>query len=116
MLNLLEHKNDSPPAVARRELRRALYGPASVYARTPTPEAVASLSRADMRAFVEAWERPDGAVLGLSGDFEPGEMIQVGGGEWQVAGGGCKGRRGGRGRWQVACVAVVCWGWVCECV
>lgn len=65
--------------MARRELRKALYGPDSLYARTPTPAGVASISTADLAAFVSTWERPDAAVLGISGDFDSEGMMQVGG-------------------------------------
>jgi zinc protease len=88
VLNQLEHQDDSPPAVAMREMRRALYGAGSIYARTPTAAGVASISREDMQRFVQAWERPDGAVLGISGDFEPEAMMQAGPGAAAAAGEG----------------------------
>ncbi|KAG2498991.1 hypothetical protein HYH03_003177 [Edaphochlamys debaryana] len=77
ILNALEHQNDSPGAIARRKMNKLLYGPDSVYARTPTPESVNAITREDLRAYVERWERPDAAVLGVVGAFEPKAMLAV---------------------------------------
>ncbi len=66
--NLLEHLNDSPSAVPRRQLARLLYGRDSVFARVPTPAQIAALTRADAAAHLAAWQRPDLAVLGVAGE------------------------------------------------
>lgn len=68
VLNILEHLYDSPGAVPRRLLARQLYGRDSVFARTPSPDQVAGISRADVAAHLAAWQRPDAAVLGIAGE------------------------------------------------
>ncbi|GLC43089.1 hypothetical protein PLESTB_000864300 [Pleodorina starrii] len=77
ILNALDHQNDSPSAIARRKITKLLYGPDSIYARSPTRPGISSISPADLRAYAAAWERPDAAVLGLLGPFEPREMLAL---------------------------------------
>ncbi|EFJ50946.1 hypothetical protein VOLCADRAFT_103741 [Volvox carteri f. nagariensis] len=77
ILNALEHQNDSPAAIGRRKITKLLYGPDSIYARTPTKAGVSSISPDDLRAYVARWERPDAAVLGVVGAFEPREMLAL---------------------------------------
>ncbi|GIL98502.1 hypothetical protein Vretimale_3837 [Volvox reticuliferus] len=75
VLNALEHQNDSPAAIGRRKITKLLYGADSIYARTPTQEGVSSISPNDLRSYIARWERPDGAVLGVVGAFEPRKML-----------------------------------------
>ena len=35
LLNVLEHRNDNATSIPKRELNKLIYGPESVYARTP---------------------------------------------------------------------------------
>ena len=39
-----------------------------------TPRQIKGISAEDVRAFLSTWERPDGAVLGIVGDFEPRQV------------------------------------------
>ncbi|KAF8071282.1 zinc protease-like protein [Scenedesmus sp. PABB004] len=73
--NVIRHRDDSAAGVARRELAKLIYGADSIYARTPTLRGVAGLTRDDVAAHIAAWQRPDAAVLGLVGDFDPEEMM-----------------------------------------
>lgn len=41
---------------------------------SPRPLQIQSITVDDMRAFLATWERPDSAVLGLVGDFEPRQV------------------------------------------
>ncbi|KAL4448464.1 hypothetical protein ABPG75_005683 [Micractinium tetrahymenae] len=77
VLNALEHRNDNPSAIPSRELAKLIYGPGSVYARDPTPQQISSITADDVRGFLAKWERPDAAVLGIVGDFDPGQMQQL---------------------------------------
>ncbi|GBF98119.1 peptidase M16 [Raphidocelis subcapitata] len=74
VLESLSHRDDVASSVARRELRKIMLGPDSLWARTPTPAGVASITDADLRAWWAEWERPDAAVLAVVGDFEADEM------------------------------------------
>jgi hypothetical protein len=38
---------------------------------------VASLTPADLAAHIAAWQRPDGAILGLVGDFSSKDMMKT---------------------------------------
>eukprot|EP00882_Tetradesmus_deserticola_P023743 GHRQ01025853.1.p1 GENE.GHRQ01025853.1~~GHRQ01025853.1.p1 ORF type:complete len:298 (+),score=135.34 GHRQ01025853.1:189-1082(+) len=75
--NIISHRDDDASSVARRELYKLLYGQDSIYARTPTLSGVASLTPADLAAHIAAWQRPDGAVLGLVGDFSSSDMMNT---------------------------------------
>ncbi|GLI58631.1 hypothetical protein VaNZ11_000366 [Volvox africanus] len=77
VLNALEHQNDSPAAIGRRKITKLLYGAESIYARTPTQEGLSSISPEDLRSYISRWERPDGAVLGVVGAFEPRKMLAL---------------------------------------
>ena len=67
VLNVIDHLWDNPAAIPKRQLGRLLYGADSVFARTPRPEQVQALSRADISAHLARWQRPDNAVLGIAG-------------------------------------------------
>lgn len=69
VLNILEHMYDNPGAAPRRLLARLLYGRDSVFARTPTPDQVKAINRADISRHLATWQRPDNAVLGIAGSF-----------------------------------------------
>ncbi|WIA12269.1 hypothetical protein OEZ85_012331 [Tetradesmus obliquus] len=75
--NIISHRDDNASGVARRELYKLLYGQDSIYARTPTLSGVASLTPADLAAHIAAWQRPDGAILGLVGDFSSSDMMST---------------------------------------
>jgi zinc protease len=47
-----------------------VYGPDSIYARTPRRSSVAGLAQRDVASWLAAWQRPDSALLGLVGDFQ----------------------------------------------
>jgi zinc protease len=84
----LAHSDDDAGSVARRRLLELLYGPASVFARHPTAETAGSVTSEDVRAFARRWQRPDAAVLGVVGDFDPRAMralVEEAFGEWRPA-------------------------------
>ena len=71
----IRRQNDNPQSIAFREFRRALFddGPRG---RVPTLETVSSISREDMVAFHKKYFYPKNIILGVSGDFERGAIIQ----------------------------------------
>lgn len=40
----------------------------------PTAPQIQSITVEDMRQFLQCWERPDSAVLGIVGDFQPAQV------------------------------------------
>lgn len=68
ILNVLQHKDDDPKGIPRRELSKLIYGKDSVFARSPTPDQVKGISRSDLEAFIRKWERPNGAIMGVLGE------------------------------------------------
>ncbi|KAI3426252.1 hypothetical protein D9Q98_008627 [Chlorella vulgaris] len=74
VLNALEHRFDNPSNIPARELAKLIYGRDSVFARDPTPQQIAGITRQDLQGFLTTWERPDAAVLGICGDFDSLQM------------------------------------------
>jgi len=76
-LNSLEHKNDNAGGIPAREVSKLVYGKDSPYAREPTIAQVSSITADDTKNWLATWERPDTAVLGLVGDFDPVKMAKL---------------------------------------
>ena len=68
---MITHRNDSTGVIPPRELKKLVYGPDSVFARSPTAAQVASMTHADVVEFLQKWERPDNAVFGMAGALSP---------------------------------------------
>jgi zinc protease len=77
LLTALDHRNDQTSGIPRRELAKILYGKDSVFAREPSPAQVQDMTRADLVSYWSQWERPDGAILGLCGDFDTPQMADL---------------------------------------
>ncbi|KAG1669591.1 hypothetical protein FOA52_006364 [Chlamydomonas sp. UWO 241] len=77
VVSMIDHQNDNPSAIANRLLLRQMYGPDSVYARQATKKGVASIGVEDLQSFAATWQRPETAVLGLVGDFEPRAAMTI---------------------------------------
>ena len=82
----------SPNALAARVTPRLIYGPNSPYAKAVgggDPRAVASLTPADLRAFQQAWLRPDKAKIFIVSDRPLSElkpMLEQRFGNWRATG------------------------------
>jgi zinc protease len=76
MFERLRRQNDDPMDIANREFPKLIYGPDSVWARTPTPATVRALSRDDVIGFHRRFFYPDRMILALSGDFGEGEVLR----------------------------------------
>lgn len=77
LLNAVAHKNDNPSGIPAREVAKLIYGPESPYVREPSLSQLSSISAGDVSAWLTAWERPDAAVLGIVGDFNPKDMAKL---------------------------------------
>ncbi|MEM9136647.1 MAG: pitrilysin family protein, partial [Cyanobacteria bacterium P01_F01_bin.42] len=89
MANRLKTELDDPGRVGRRHFQQTLFPAGHPFHEFPTLESVAALTRSDVARHYQQTYRPDGAVLTLVGDFEPGEMksqIEVLFGAWRAEG------------------------------
>ena len=77
MLEALRRQDDDPGKLAMREFPKLVYGPDSVWSRTPTAETVKSLTREDVIAFYKKFFFPDRIVMALSGDFDPSAAAKL---------------------------------------
>jgi zinc protease len=77
MVNSLAHRNDDITGIPVREAAKLVYGRDSPYVREPTISDVKSISVEDVKSWLSEWERPDTAVLGLTGNFSSAEMMQT---------------------------------------
>ena len=82
----------NPNALAQRAMPRLIYGPASPYAKilgSGDPRAVAALTPADLRAFQQAWIRPDKARIFVVSDRPLAEIraaFEGRFGDWRATG------------------------------
>ncbi len=70
----IRRQDDDPGSVASRALMRALYGDHPL-GRTPTVETINLITREDLVAFHTAHFKPQNLSLGISGDFDPVQLI-----------------------------------------
>jgi zinc protease len=75
LLEDLRRRNDEPRNIARREARRALFGPDHPYGRRYEPATVEKIVREDLVSFHKRFFKPRAVTLALSGDFEVKEML-----------------------------------------
>ncbi|HCU25254.1 MAG TPA: hypothetical protein DF383_09565 [Deltaproteobacteria bacterium] len=70
-LEVLRRENDDPGKIATREFPKRIYGPDSVWSRTPTPDSLRGITLEDVKTFYRRFFFPDRILLALSGDFQP---------------------------------------------
>ncbi|MGC8723455.1 MAG: M16 family metallopeptidase [Acidobacteriota bacterium] len=70
----IRRQNEDPWEVAFREMKKALYGDQSPWARTPTIQSVEGLTREDCVAFHRRYFHPNDTILAVAGDFDPKAM------------------------------------------
>ena len=75
----LEQKKASPGALAADEAARILYGPDHPWGKPAggTPESVGSITPADLSAFHARFWVPNAAVISVSGDVKPDEIVRL---------------------------------------
>lgn len=89
IINALAHRNDDTTGIPVREAAKLVYGPDSLYVREPQISQVKYITVEDVTAWLNEWERPDTAVLGLTGNFNSASMMKtVDGafGKWKATG------------------------------
>jgi zinc protease len=82
----IARRNDDPDEIAGREFNKLIYGAQSPYARSVEYADMDNISRQDLIDFYQSYVTPQGAILGIVGDFEPETMkalIQAKFGDWQ---------------------------------
>ncbi len=70
----ISRRNENKDAIARRELRRILYGKDSPYGRLEEYDTVNAITRADLVAFHKMYYQPENVILGVWGDFKAADM------------------------------------------
>lgn len=76
MAEALKRQNDEPFPAAEREFRKALYGPDSPWARTPSLKGLSALSPEDLAAYHARFFQPGTTVLAVSGDFDAARLAK----------------------------------------
>ncbi|KAK9809719.1 hypothetical protein WJX73_009490 [Symbiochloris irregularis] len=87
-LDFVRHMNDDTQGIPGRELEKVIYGADSPFARTPQLDQIASIQREDIQQYLQQWQRPDTAILGVLGDFDSSTMrdeIERALGDWSPA-------------------------------
>ena len=75
LLESIRRRNDDPRQIARRETRRALFGPDHPYGRRYEAKQVESITREDLAAFHKKYYVPRAVTLAISGDFDKKQML-----------------------------------------
>ncbi|MEM7349533.1 MAG: pitrilysin family protein [Acidobacteriota bacterium] len=73
----IARQNDSADQIVGREFTKLIYGSESPYARFATYETVDNISRDDLLAWHRNFYHPDRIILGLVGDFESEEVLEL---------------------------------------
>ncbi len=73
----IARQNDDPQGILSREFDELIYGKDSPYARVPTYDTINSIARADLIAWHARDYHPNRAILGLVGDFNTPDAVQL---------------------------------------
>ena len=73
----IRRRQDSPGSVVSREFVKLLYGPEHPSARESTIESIKRITRDDLVAFHQRTVHPNGIILGVTGDFEKVNMLNL---------------------------------------
>jgi predicted Zn-dependent peptidase len=71
----IRRRQDSPGSIVSREFVKILYGPEHPSARESSIESVRSITHDDLVMFHKNTVRPNGMILGVTGDFTRDEML-----------------------------------------
>jgi zinc protease len=78
MLGLLERRRDDPSDLVRNRFLERIYGAHPYHhPREGLPGTLARFTRGDLAGFYRRHYRPDGAVLALVGDLDPGDAFRL---------------------------------------
>ncbi|HEY6085386.1 MAG TPA: pitrilysin family protein [Nitrospira sp.] len=73
----IRRRQDSPGSIVGREFVKQLYGPDHPTARESTVQSISRISRQDLVAFHGTTVHPNGIIIGVTGDFQKGEMLTL---------------------------------------
>lgn len=73
----IARQNDNPQQILFREFTEVIYGDDSPYTREPTYASVGKVTRDDLIAWHEKYYHPDRIILGLVGDFDSDEALEL---------------------------------------
>ncbi|MEM7228124.1 MAG: pitrilysin family protein [Planctomycetota bacterium] len=73
----MKQRNDAPGSIMNRDFTRLMYGEDSFQARVSTESTITSITPQDMRDFHQRVFHPGNLIIGVSGDFEPQEMLNT---------------------------------------
>jgi zinc protease len=73
----ISRQNDDPMRIMSREFDEIVYGAGSPYGRVATFETIQSITRADLVAWHARFYHPNNVILGLLGDFDEQEVLQL---------------------------------------
>lgn len=76
-IDTLARRKDDPGGLAPVELRRRIYGLQSPASVLPTKASIGAISRAEIASFLSRSFRPDGATLGIVGDFDRARIEEL---------------------------------------
>ncbi|MCH7760357.1 insulinase family protein [candidate division TA06 bacterium] len=71
----IRRQNDSPGSILSREFYKLIYGD-HPYGRSLEWEPISKIARKDLIAFHKKYFHPNNIILGITGDFNEGEMIE----------------------------------------
>ncbi len=74
MIETVRRRNDEPFQIARRQYRKAIYGPTHALSRTEEIPEIRKIRREDLIDFYRNFFRPQNMMIAVSGDFEIPEM------------------------------------------
>ncbi len=73
----IARQNDNPGRVADREFAKLIYGKESPYARVPSYDTINGIVRRDLADWHAAYVHPRRVILGLVGDFDTEQALQL---------------------------------------
>ncbi|MGD1937781.1 MAG: M16 family metallopeptidase [Cyanophyceae cyanobacterium] len=85
-LNTLQSRLDTPSYVARKRAQQLMYPAGHPFRTFATAETLQAITREDLQKFHQTHYRPNGTVLAIIGDIDPGglrQMIEKTFGQWQ---------------------------------
>ena len=74
IFGIISRRNDDVDEIAGRESAKLAYGAQNPYARVAEYATVAAVTRQDLLDWHAKYVRPDNAMLGIYGDFDPAKM------------------------------------------
>ncbi|MGD1849127.1 MAG: M16 family metallopeptidase [Cyanophyceae cyanobacterium] len=77
VLNTLQNRLDTPSYVARKRAQQLMYPAGHPFRTFATAETLQAITRQDLQKFHQKHYRPNGTVLAIIGDIDPGRLRQV---------------------------------------